>query len=49
MADPSSAKLLAPVQANRPDANHTLKLAPTLFALETTTPGEELMNGFSSN
>jgi hypothetical protein len=42
MADPSSAKLLAPVHAKRPETSQTPRLAPTLFALATTTPGEEL-------
>lgn len=42
MADPSSAKLLAPVHAKSPDASHTSKLAPTLWTFATTTPGDEL-------
>lgn len=43
MADPSSAKLLAPVQPNKPDSNHTMRLAPTLPVFATTTPGDENM------
>lgn len=42
IADPNSAKLPAPVHANKPDTIHTAKLAPTLLALATTTPGDEL-------
>lgn len=39
---PNSAKLLAPVHASKPDTSHTRRLAPTLWVLATTTPGEEL-------
>lgn len=39
---PSSAKLLAPVQASNPDAIHTARLAPTLCVFATIIPGEEL-------
>lgn len=42
IAEPSSAKLLAPVHAKSPAPNHTSKLAPTLCVFATTTPGEEL-------
>lgn len=43
MAEPSSAKLLAPVQASSPERTHTTRLAPTLCVLTTTIPGEELV------
>ena len=43
MADPSSAKELAPVHARRPEASHTRRLAPILCTFATTTPGDELM------
>ena len=42
MADPSSAKLEAPVHPRKPDAAQTTRLAPTLCVLATTIPGEEL-------
>lgn len=42
IAEPSSAKLDAPVQASSPEASHTARLAPTLFVFAMTTPGEEL-------
>jgi len=47
IAVPSSAKLLAPVQANKPATSHTTRLAPTLFVLAITTPGDELWHGVS--
>ena len=42
IAVPSSAKLLAPVHPNIPASSHTMRLAPTLSVLATTTPGDEL-------
>lgn len=42
IAEPNSAKLLAPVHASRPDSSHTAKLAPTLFVFAMTIPGDEL-------
>lgn len=42
IAVPSSAKLLAPVQPSSPATTHTIRLAPTLFVLAITTPGDEL-------
>jgi hypothetical protein len=38
----TSAKLDAPVHPSSPATSQTPKLAPTLFAFATTTPGDEL-------
>jgi hypothetical protein len=38
----TSAKLDAPVHPSRPATSQTPRLAPTLLAFSTTTPGEEL-------